>query len=582
MNSPVSGAIRNRSIIILLISAVGWAAGQELFIDRSADCGIDRSVSRGIAISDYNQDGLLDVYLCHSTGSSRLYKNTGRNHFVDVTDQIGVGVDELTASADWIDYDNDGDLDLFVSCYWNAPRLYRNDGGQFRDVAAEAGIVTHGRYNSQPAWADYNRDGHIDLFIAVFETEPANFLFKNNGDGTFSDVADKAYVKEPVKARMASWADYNNDSWPDLIVSGQQGCVLYHNDGQGSFLSATERLRLGNTRDGLGNAWGDFDNDGDQDLFMANDGEVSLLLVNSGENSFSLGNARFSSGAPSNSISPLWADFNNDGFLDLYVKHYDAAGTLFLNSKGFSFLNITAESGLRSEPAGCSSAWGDMDNDGDIDLMVTPYGSGPLFYYENQMNSLSGNAHWLDVTLAGSASNRMGLDSKVRLFVNGKMQVRENKIGEGCFVQNSPVLHFGLGNAETVDSLIIVWPSGRRQMLTGLAADRKLEIREPGINAVRTAPPNTPGLSLANYPNPFNQSTTVEITLPSPDTVRIRIFDLSGRTVYSDSVSAISAGGFRFVWDGTDLLHQPLPSGIFICQIETKRFVKSAKLILSR
>lgn len=316
------------------------------------------------------------------------------------------------------------------------------------------------------------------MFISVFETEPANFLFKNNGDGTFTNVADQAGVKGPIKARMVSWSDYNNDNWPDLIVSGQQGFILYRNVGNGIFINANEKFNTPTYYNGLGNAWGDQNNDGFLDLAMANDGDISLFFLNNQNGSFSQNNSVFLPSLPVNSISPLWFDVDNDGFQDYYVKNYDETEALFLNSNGESLIDITQESGLHSNNAGCSAAWGDMDNDGDADLIVSFYESNHIYYYENQLDKFEKNQHWLDIDLIGSKSNRMGLGAKVKLYTNGKFQYREKNCGEGCFVQSSPRLHFGLGDSERADSLFLEWPSGLMQAKYELNADQRIIIRE--------------------------------------------------------------------------------------------------------
>jgi len=302
-----------------MVLVTGIAQSQPLFSNIIDSTGIEAMTTRGIAVGDYNGDGWLDLYLCSNPGPSYLYRNDGHNRFTDVTSQTGVGIEGLSAAPTFVDFDNDGDLDLYVAAYYDPNRLFRNDGGHFVDIAAAAGVQVSGLTTNQATWGDYDRDGWVDLLIANSTEVHSNILYHNNGDGTFSDVTAGAGISGPAFTRAAIWGDYNNDSWPDIYIHGIQECALYTNSHGGLFWNTNQPSALDGFYDGLACAWRDIDNNGFLDLTLgARDASMRILLNQNGL--FDLDNRFIPGTIPRNNGGATYIDIDNDGYPDLYSK----------------------------------------------------------------------------------------------------------------------------------------------------------------------------------------------------------------------------------------------------------------------
>jgi enediyne biosynthesis protein E4 len=438
------------------------------FTDVTIQAGLqnagDTNYGMGVAIGDYDNDGFPDIYVTNF-GRNILYHNNGDGTFTDVTAKAGVGAGGWSASAGFFDYNNDGRLDLFVTRYldWTPEKsktcgriahpmycppgefgpttniLYRNRGdGTFEDVSATAGISAKQGHGLGVAFADYDGDGFTDMFVANDAIE--QFLFHNNGDGTFSEVALDSGAALSSSGKTLSgmgvvFQDYDNDGLPDLLVTQlpHEPYVVFHNDGKGSF-SARE-LETGFGRlSGNSSGWGvgleDFDNDGWKDVFVAQ-GHV----------------------------------FDNVQLYDSSLRYRDVP-MLALNQKGrFE----RADPGSDVSVAGRGAAFGDLNNDGWVDVVTTSLGERPQFYWNR-----GGKAHWLTITLRGKRSNRDGYGARVQ--VNG--QVRFATAAGSYLCSNDKRLHFGLGDTKSAD-VEIRWPSGIRQVLHEVKADQFITVEEP-------------------------------------------------------------------------------------------------------
>src|SRR5262245_45291166 len=491
----------------------------------------------GVAWLDYDNDGWLDLYFVNganlnagkaSTGNM-LLRNTGKGAFVDVTSQAGVAGDGGFGTGVAVgDYDNDGYLDLYVTGF-RANILYRNNGdGTFTDVTARAG-VGGGVWSSSAGFFDYDRDGDLDLYVVRYldynikenpycgyrkegyrqYCDPRNFdgapdlLYRNNGDGAFTDVSKKAGIANPAgKGLGVAFGDFDRDGWPDIYVANDTvRNFLYRNNGDGTFTDLAYSAGVGydvngKARAGMGVEFADFDGDGLPDIFVTNfSEEFNGLYRNLGDSTFEDVAEQVGLGS---SFLPLGFgaklfDYDNDGWTDIFVTNghvtdnihlynprlsYQQTDLLYHNEKG-RFRDVSEESGpaFRIKHVGRGAATGDFDNDGDLDIVVSNCGQKPIL-----MRNDGGNRnHWIAIRARGRQSNRFGVGSKVLVETEGRKQVKEFG-ASGSYLSSSDLrLYFGLGGEQKLKRLEIIWPGGGKQTLTGVAADQTLLLDE--INA---------------------------------------------------------------------------------------------------
>jgi enediyne biosynthesis protein E4 len=437
------------------------------FTDVTVQAGLqnagDTNYGMGVAVGDYDNDGFADIYVTNF-GRNILYHNNGDGSFTDITAKAGVGAGGWSVSAGFFDYDNDGHLDLFVTRYldWTPEKsktcgrlaqpmycppgefaattniLYHNRGdGTFEDVSAVSGISAKPGRGLAVAFADYDGDGFTDIFVANDAIE--QFLWHNNGSGTFTEVAlDSGAALSSTGKKISGmgvvFQDYDNDGLPDLIVTQlpHEPYVVFHNDGKGSF--SAQELETGfGALSGNSSGWGvgleDFDNDGWKDVFIVQ-GHV----------------------------------FDNVHLYDSSLN-YREPPLFALNRRG-RFAKGEAVSDL--PVAGRGGAFGDLNNDGWVDVITASLGERPQFF-----SNRGGKSHWLTITLRGKRSNRDGYGARVQ--VNG--QLRFATASGSYLSSNDKRLHFGLGSADSCD-IDIRWPSGIHQKLRGIKADQFMIIEE--------------------------------------------------------------------------------------------------------
>ncbi len=452
----------------------------------------DGSNSRGGSWGDYDNDGDLDLFVPKFNQASVLYINNGNGSFTALTaDPVVTSAGDSRGSS-WGDYDNDGDLDLFVANFSSQNNfLYTNNGnGSFTAVINDP-IVTSGGESLGSSWGDYDNDGDLDLFVANFSNQN-NFLYINNGDGSFTAVTSDPVVTSGGISYGGSWGDYDNDGDLDLFVANwNQNNFLYVNNGDGSFTAITSGPVVTSGGESLGGSWGDYDNDGDLDLFVANNNQNNFLYVNNGDGSFTAITSDPVVTSGGNSQGSSWGDYDNDGDLDLFVANKDQNNFLYVNNGDGSFTAVTSDPVVTSGGSSQGSAWGDYDNDGDLDLFVANLNQNNFLYTNN------GNAnHWINLALVGRASNVSAIGAKVRLKATIESsplwQLNEisGQTGGSYGGQNSLNAEFGLGSATIIDSIRIEWPSGIVQVLVNVAIDQFLTITEPD-----TTQPAAPALT---------------------------------------------------------------------------------------
>jgi hypothetical protein len=541
------------------------------FTDVSAEAGIHfrhfagrrtsqlpEDMGSGAAWGDYDNDEWLDLYVVNEVGPvsaatpediarspahAALYRNLGDGTFREVSAEAGVQFRGWGMGAAWADYDNDGRLDIFVSTYGENV-LYRNNGdGTFTDRTAAAGMSGHRGFWAGACWGDYDRDGFLDLYVAGYvhyrqlssegptrqydveqpaginpsSFEPlANLLFRNNGNGTFTEVAARAGVANPMgRSLSAVWADFDDDGWPDLYVANDvSDNALYRNQHDGTFTDVSLEARVADYRGAMGLAVGDWDGDEDLDIFITHWLAQENALYSNRATELKARGAylrplQFTDEADRYGLGQIaldfvgWGtsffDYDNDARPDLLVVNGSTLevkddprllvpmrSLLFWN-RGTSdgFFDVSSVSGpyFAEQYVGRGAAFGDYDRDGDVDVFVVNNG-GPGILLRND----GGNRNrWLEVGLEGARSNRRGIGARLRLVAGGTVQVREVGAQSSYLSQNSVVEHFGLGALAAADTLEIRWPSGAHQIVLGPASNQILRISETGAQQAATA-----------------------------------------------------------------------------------------------
>jgi hypothetical protein len=447
----------------------------------------DRGDSTGCAWGDFNNDGYLDLFVSNfGTPFNYLYRNDGNGSFTRITTGEIATDDTNSEGASWGDYDNDGNLDLFVAVGLGGnDLLYHNNGdGSFTKIPSGP-VVQSGGNSRGCAWGDYDNDGHLDLFVAN-EQGQNNFLFHNNGGGTFARITSGGVANDGGASYGCAWGDYDNDGFLDLFVANlNQNNFLYHNNRDGTFTRLMSGRIVSDGGASQGCAWGDYDNDGLLDLFVANRNQKNFLYHNEGNGEFTA----ITNSAPVNdtgySWSPAWIDYDNDGFLDLFVANGPASGPgqnnfLYRNNGDGTFGRVTSGPVVNDGAISDGCAWGDYNNDGFVDLFVANLNDQNNLLYRNDGNS----NHWLTVRCVGRLSNRSGLGTKVRIKTaeQSRWQMREISGGSGYGSQNAPYAYFGLGAATNIETVRIEWSSGTVQELHSVTPEQLLTVTEPAIS----------------------------------------------------------------------------------------------------
>jgi hypothetical protein len=464
--------------------------------------------------------------------TNRLYRNKGNGAFVDVTDKAGLRRSGWASSVCVGDYDNDNYEDLFIT-YWGKNVLYKNNGnGSFSDVTKKAGLSANAtRWGSGCTFIDYDRDGKLDLFVANYlkfdianTPEPGkganctwkgvpvncgpkglptdtNLLYHNNGDGTFTDVSESSGVAK-VQGRYSMTAttlDFDGDGWTDIYVAcDSSASTLYRNNHDGTFTDVAVEAGCaynedGQAQAGMGVATGDYNGDGLVDIFKTHfSDDLPALYKNSGRGFF-----EDASRAAGFDITRYvewgtgFVDFDNDGWRDVFIvtgsvypevekifKEYPHRGPrlVYQNLRNARFRDVSTLMGpaIQSPRSSRGSAFGDFDNDGDVDVLVMNMNEAPLLL----RNEYHGPNNWLMLNLIGTKSNRSAIGARVLVKTGAQLQFQEVTSQSSYYSHNDHRLHFGLGRNKQADSIEILWPSGNREVLNDVAAKKIVNIKE--------------------------------------------------------------------------------------------------------
>jgi len=512
----------------------------------------------GVAFFDYDNDGWLDIFLVNGSSfdlaaqkrspTNHLFHNNRDGTFSDVTQKAGLARSGWGQACCIGDYDNDGFDDLFVS-YWGHNVLYHNNGdGTFTDVSEKAGVAgSEARWGAGCCFLDYDRDGHLDLFVANYVNfDPAqapkpgeavycnysgipvpcgpqgfaggtNILYRSRGDGTFADVSEESGIARPRGASSmvfvrSNWqpngsygmgaasADFDNDGWPDIYVASDSApSLLYRNNHDGTFREIAVPAGCafdenGVALSGMGVGVADFDGDGWLDIVRTNFSEqVTTLYRNYGNGAFEDASIRVGLGVNRKYLGfgVGFFDYDNDGWKDLFLANghvysqiadrklhvsYREPRVLYRNRGDGRFENVSARAGagIRAENLGRGCAFGDFDNDGDVDVIINNL-DGPPSLLRND----GGNRNnWIMVKCVGTRSNRSAIGTRVRVTSGGRSQIDEVMSGSSYYSQSDLRLHFGLGRTAKVESIDFTWPSGLKQSLQDLPANRLYVVQE--------------------------------------------------------------------------------------------------------
>ncbi|MDQ2976285.1 MAG: CRTAC1 family protein [Acidobacteriota bacterium] len=502
----------------------------------------------GAAFIDYDNDGWMDVFLVNGTrldglspslnATNRLYRNNGNGTFTDVTENAGLVRTGWGQSVCVGDYDNNGYDDLFISGF-GKNALYRNSGkGTFTEVAEKAGVANNiTRWGSGSAFVDYDRDGLLDLFVASYidldlktaplpETGPClykgvmvacgppglkggvNALYHNNGDGTFADVSEKSGITKTngTYGLGVLTADFDNDGWPDIYVANDSApAALYHNNKNGTFTDIGVEAGCafsmdGKSQAGMGVTAGDYDRDGWLDIFKTNfSGDTSSLYRNTGKAAFD--DVTYQAGLGVYTRWLGWGcgflDVNNDGWPDIFLVNghvypevekltteagYAQRKVLYRNLQDGHFADVSVEAGeavMLPNPSR-AAAFGDYDNDGDIDILINSVNASPELLRADSTNQ----NNFIKIKTIGVKSNRDGIGARIKCVTADGSQIDEVRSGGSYYSQNDLRVHFGVGKNKAIKTIEVRWPSGQIDTLNDLAANQLVTVKE-GAGIVR-------------------------------------------------------------------------------------------------
>jgi hypothetical protein len=576
--------------VVMVYSNEGSAKYME---DVTTSAGFDSTLScRAIAWGDINNDSFADVVV-----DGRLYLNRRDGTFEDITSRAGI--QGKAGAYALIDINNDNTLDiLFIGCpeRQNASVLFLNDGtGKFKEHRLSLPPI---HTPSGFAIADLNNDGYPDIFIGQYGEydgkQLSSYLFLNNGALGFSDISDSLYDNLTSRAcRGCMWVDADNDGLLDLFVTKAEGKSgeLWKNNGALSFtdIGRQRGLQSDNSFNGFGCDWGDYDNDGDMDVVLSHHHPLLLsdsnyrfsgVRINSGAPTFVLvANAETGTGGAlrfeEQQAGGAWGDVNNDGILDLFMTtvspcHYN---DMYIQQPNHSFTSETFIYGMWRSTRGEDAVWVDIDNDGKLDLATGNDGFFRLF--RNRSHTLNSSVQF---ELESGSAGRSAIGSRVTVFADGKQYTRDVVAGRGVNMQGMARVHFGLGNDTKIDSVIVQWPNGTRENFGSPAVNAMHALIE-GRSSHVTSLYADPGLQV--YPNPVRDEAAVSFRVAEEGAVKLTVYSLNNKSIRTLLSERYQPGAYTIKWDGKDDAGNRVASGMYLVRIQIGTRESTARIIVN-
>jgi hypothetical protein len=559
----------------------------------------------GCTVADIDRNGWPDINNSKWRGalSSQVYLNyNGVFTEIDANSPQLIAAEKsgnATRSPVYVDFDNDGDRDLMLGTDYNI-YLFRNDNNVFTNVSDAMGITS-----SRPgfvsiygyemsAWTDYDKDGDLDVLIN--QTSNTSYIFYRNDGNHFTNIAANVGLTgmltlnhigdQGYSTGRLQWVDYDNDGDPDISA----GFLLFRND-NGHFTECAQSVGLTPKYVDLQfTDWFDYDLDGDLDFMPEGDGVHIEMFKNEGGTFVdATQEVALDAFVQDNQAAINVGDLDNDGDEDVFVQIDDWLGTdteaLLLNdideSGQRSFVDIGYFAGLTKLGDRKGSALIDYDMDGKLDIFISSAEWGGISYHNLGVDPVN---NWVGFDLWGTKSNKDAIGSLVTLYAGGHKYIRYTKSSSTWKVQQHPYVHFGIGQATSIDSLVIRWPLGNVQVLKGLAINKYHKIVEPGSTAVQGRDAGIPSAYnlVQNYPNPFNPETRIDYDLPAGTRVLLEVYNMSGQKV-ATLVNEFQAMGRHSVqWNGCDDLHHLSPSGTYLYQLSAADAKLTRKMIFVR
>lgn len=533
-------------IIYLIILSPFYLLSQVSFSNIPSEYGInvecgDTFLGNGVSFFDYDNDGWDDITIASSDGDPIKFLKNINGNFIEQTLNIPSN-NWKNKQVNWVDIDNDGDNDLFITSDNTSVRLYENTGNMImNDITNSCGMLTDPFLVYGASWGDYNNDGFLDVFLSIRDYETPNILYKNNGDNTFTLAnAEAGLLTYGLLSFCSAFLDYNNDGYQDIYVSNDKGDnpnLLYKNNGDGTFTEVGDISGSGIYIDAMSVTVDDVNSDGWLDIYITNDDSDGALLLNNGDETFT--DIAVSAQVTFNSLGwgAVFLDADNDKDLDLYVSG-ETNGTVpgylssafYVNNNDGTF-SLNNSSIPNDNATSFSNAIGDSDNDGYPEIVVNNINHSNIFLWKN---NTAQNNKWLKIKLEGTQSNRNGIGSFIEISINGEKQYRYTLCGEGYLSQNSATEIFGLGTEDYVDYVKVKWLSGIEDVLYNVSANQLLNIVEGSTLSIEDY--DTTGL--VYFPNPVKNT----LTLNAKNNIEnVAMYNLLGQEVLRATPNTINS-----------------------------------------
>jgi hypothetical protein len=583
-----------KAIFLLFIALVTFNTYSQTFTNIARQIGVIATYfddyyipGGGVGLADIDNDGDIDIIIAGRTHFI-VYRNDN-GIYTNITAQSGINFQgDCLKSVLFGDYDNDGWRDVYLTSWYAGSRLYRNNGnGTFTNVTAASGINIPINYQTTTAaWGDVNRDGYIDLYIGNYGNienagEQPNYLYKNNGNGTFTDItvasnANDSLYKKPLAIVIY---DYNFDGWQDIYIANDKGqrSTLLKNTGNGIFQDVTYISGTMCYFDAMGIAVGDYNHDGLLDIHVSNGPPGNATFRYNGNGTFTDVAVQTNTTINKECWGNSFLDYNNDGWCDLYVTAaagIDMCDVIYRNNRNNTFSNIGFSIGIRDSTFSYGAAKCDYNNDGYVDLLVTHSRDSNAYFYRNN----GGSNNWIKLKLTGVQTNRDAYGTVITVWANGMINKQVILGGSSYLSTDDTEMIFGLGTANQADSIIINWTNGLTERIYNVPKNNRYYVLEGsgiiGLIPIGNEIPSTFKL-YQNYPNPFNPSTKIKFAIPKADYVSIKVYDLTGREVTSLVNHFVKAGIYEI-----DLNLTGYSSGVYFFRLITSDFTDTKKMSL--